>query len=382
MTRSAIFFALLLIFPNGSLSTTSTDLRARVKVDGVVSDYESDEWVLDASTDFPEPESDSRWGRDNNIISVAVTWDLYNVYIAVPCVVTSSTLMLFLDTDCGGPAGLEELDFFRRNIHFANFSPNLLLKTTTAPSSALAALVNCYHPLDRLENDRFETWLLQDGFEGGAFETAIPWEVLGRFERKGGATRIPEPGAVIRLLAVVTGGVGTGAGDAAPDPSSVLENDSTRLAICDNALVIPLDADEDGFLDVNVSPRDAATFSISQGSDRRQVLPLRLDLANKVFSPDKGEVLRFLPSLDPAGDSLPAYLTARIYASSGELVTVLYEDLARVFSQGAADIWDQWDGKDRDGDVVPGGIYVLAVSAGPAQGSTTRIVKAALAVIR
>ncbi|NIM18991.1 MAG: hypothetical protein GTO51_01240 [Candidatus Latescibacteria bacterium] len=382
MTRLAVLFILFLLSPTASLSTTSDDLRSRIEIDGRASEYEPDEWVLDPTTNFPERKGDSRWGRDNDIISIALTWDFHNVYIVIPCVASNSTLMIFIDTDCGGPKGLEQAEFFRRNIRFADFSPNLLFQAKDSPPFALVGFVDCDHPIDLVDEDRFGAWFLQDGINGGALEAAIPWDLLGRFEKTNGAVRIPENGAVLGLIAALTGGPGTGAGDAAPDPSTVLESDSTRIAFLDNSIRIPLDADEDGYLDVGVSPRDVATFSLTQGNTQRQVTELRLDLEEKVFSPDGGEVLRFLASPENDTPPLPVYLTARIYSTTGKLITVIYEDLPRSFASGAQPVWDVWDGRDYGGNVVPGGIYILVVSGGPAQGSTTNVAKASFAVIR
>ncbi len=382
MMGRAALLALLLIIPDSLLSTTSHDLRSRIQVDGNVLEYEPDEWILDASTSFPEQDGDSRWGRDNDIQRIALTWDHFNLYVAISCVTMSSTLMLFLDTDCGGPTSLGGLDFFRRNIRFADFSPNFLLSVSRVSPFSLAGICDCSHPFHLLEKENYEIWFLQDGPDGGALEVAIPWDVLGRYERENGARGVPEAGAILRLLAAVTGGPGTGSGDAAPDPSTVLENDPTRLAVLDNTVRIPLDQDGDALLDMGVSPREVASFSISHKSNRRQTLPVGLHLSSKVFSPDKGEVLRFLPVLDSVEYPLPVYLTARVYAASGILVSVIYKDKLRIFSDDTAPQWDEWDGRDLNGNIAPGGIYILALSASPGKGPSAGIAKATFAVIR
>ncbi len=87
----------------------------------------------------------------------------------------------------------------------------------------------------------------------------------------------------------MTGGDGTGAGDAAPDPSVVLEDDSTRTAVVDNHIILPLDDDGDGILDIGVSPRSAARYAISpeaEGTTASQVFALRIPLEKKLFSPN------------------------------------------------------------------------------------------------
>ena len=93
---------LVSILPSLSVATTAPDLRSQIIIDGDVSDFDADDWVLDKTTDFPENPGDSRWGADNDIRAIAVTWDNYNIYIGVPAVVVSTSLMAFLDVGCGG----------------------------------------------------------------------------------------------------------------------------------------------------------------------------------------------------------------------------------------------------------------------------------------
>jgi hypothetical protein len=345
-------------------------------------EYEVDEWVLDAATDFPEPEGDSRWGSDNDIHKIALTWDLYNLYITVSCTAFNTTLMLFIDTECGGTDDLTEVDYFRRNIRFSDFTPNFLLATTLEPGSVTAAYTDCRQELTLLGSNRLDAWFLQDGFHGGALEVAVPWKELGRFHLSGNALHIPDKGRVLSLLAVLTRDEGSGVGDAAPDPSSILENDPTRLAICDNTIRIPLDADEDGSLDLGVSPRDAASFTLSGKGTERQELPLGLEIAQKIIAPESGESLQFRPLLQLDSYTLPVYVTARVYSSSGQLVDIVYEESPRRFTGAAPVIWDEWDGRDFRGNMVPGGIYILTVSGGAAKDAATEVVKGTFAVIR
>jgi hypothetical protein len=382
MKKAAVLFIFSLILPAVSLSTTSNDLRSRIQVDGRVVDYEKDEWVLDGNTDVPERAEDSRWGSDNDIHGIILTWDLYNIYIAVPCVAFNSTIMLFLDTECGGVKDLEEAGYFRRNIRFSEFTPNFLVATTTVPQSVTAAYLDCSRELVLLDEDCLEAWFLQDGLQGGSLELAIPWEELGRFVRSGTVVTTPERGTVLSLLAVVTGHAGTGAGDAAPNPSSLLENDPARVAVCDNTIRIPLDADEDGMLDLDVSPREVVTFSLQENESVRQPLPLGLELAQKIIAPETGETLAFRPVLELDSYSLPVFLTARIFSSSGQLIDVIYEESSRRFSGFDPISWDEWDGRDARGNLVPGGVYILTISGGTAKGVATQVVKGTFAVIR
>ncbi len=382
MKRFAFLLVFLLLLPCASPSTTSNDLRSRILVDGRILEYDLDEWILDATTEFPEGKEDSRWGADNDIHGIALTWDVYNLYIAVPCVAFNSTLMLVIDSECGGVGSLDDVEAFRRNIRFSNFTPNFLLATGQVSREVTAAFIDCSRDLYLLDADRLDAWFLQDGLMGGSLEVAVPWKELGRFERTGTVVNTPVAGAKLSLLAVLTGGPASGVGDAAPDPVSLLENDPARPAVCDNAIRIELDADEDGLLDLGVSPRDAASPLVTEIGSERQNLPLALDIAQKVIAPDRGETLQFRPK--PALDSYPltVYLTARVFSSSGRLIDVIYEDTPRRFSGADSGIWDQWDGRDFRGNLVRGGIYILTVSGGAAKGVATEVTKGTFAVIR
>jgi hypothetical protein len=382
MTRLSVLSLLFIFFPVSLQSTTAHDLTSRLSIDGVLSDFEADEWVLDPTTTFSEDWGDSRWGKDNDIERVALTWDDWNLYVGIGANTVGSTLMLFFDTACGGVGPLQHLPKFRRNIELGKMTPNVLLEIRGESSPPEGGSADCRRTFGLVDGGRIRSRLVQDGVGGGAFEAAIPWELLGEFGPQAGGTSLPERMAVLGCLAVVTGGAGTGAGDAAPNPSVVLENDSTRLAVLDNHLVIPLDQDGDGVLDVGVSPRSIAGPSVAQITLQRQILPLKLIMEKKFFAPEKGEVLRFLTLLEPSDFTGSVYMNASVYSAAGRLLCRLYVDEPRALAGGGAPLWDTWDGRDRDGAIVPGGIYILAVSGGPAPGSPTRTVKASMAVIR
>ncbi len=375
MTRLATAFLLFVLFPTSLFSTTAPDLRARINIDGRAVEYEADEWVLDASTSLPERPNDSRWGSDNDIGEVALTWDNYNLYIAVRATTRRTHLMLFIDSACDGATDLKDHPVFRRNIRFGSASPNFLLDVT--PFAAVTAgFQDCSKPFfvydpSRLQQERAE-----------ALEVAIPWTLLGSFDISGTGTATPEANFIVDVVAAVTGGPGAGAGDAAPDPSTILEDDSTRVAILDNAMQLPLDGNGDGLIDLGVSPRSVVSFALAATETARSVLPLEVMLERKLFTPDTGEVLRFRASLQPPDYGLTVYLSANVYSSNGRLLRNLYEDEPRDLSAGAPPVWDEWDGRDNHGRTVPGGIYILALSGSPAERSSTKTVKASVAVVR
>jgi hypothetical protein len=383
MTRFTVIFLSLIVLPAALLGTSGRDLRSRIIIDGYTTDWEDDEWVLDAATVFPEIPGDSRWGRDNDITRIAVTWDNYNLYVAVPAVTVSTTLMLFLDSVCGGLDDLTHQEFFRRNIEFGGISPNFMVQVDRMASGTIGGYVDCTRPFNLIENKHYQSIYRQDGVENGALELALPWEIIGGFEPTDSGVIVPADNTWLGVLAVITGSAGTGSGDAAPNPSVVLENDSTQTAILDNDIQIALDSNGDGFVDIGVSPRDIVVYALPPDvldNPVRQVLPIKIPLDQKLYSPDLGGVVEFPVTLDPADYELPVYVTARIYSAAGQLVRTLVEDEPMVLSTDPVGI--PWDWKDDRGSIVPGGIYVIAVSGGAGKGTSKNTAKASFAIAR
>ena len=383
MKRVTALLLVLCAFAPPLLAATAPDLRHRITINGVTTDFVNDEWVLDAATALGERPGDSRWGLDNDISAVAVTWDNYNLYAAVPAVTYAGTLMLFIDTMCGGVEDLVTQEYFRRNVEFGALTPNFLLRVSRSAPVPLAGYLDCTRPMNLVEEERYVGVYLQDGLDGGALEVAIPWEVLGDFERGSAGVRLPDVGAVLSLVAIVTGGDGTGAGDAAPDPSVVLEDDSTRTAIVDNHIILPLDGDGDGILDMGVSPRSAVRYAVSpeaEGTATSQVFALRIPLENKLLSPNYYERAVFPVVLDTRDYTGTVYLTVTIYSSDGRVVRKLREEAPSEFASGQERV--EWDYRDDHGGVVGGGIYIVAAAAGPGKGAPKNTVKAAFAVAR
>ncbi len=376
----ALLLLLVSIVPTLSLASTAPDLRSQITIDGDVSDFSADDWVLDETTRFPEKAGDSRWGTDNDVRAIAVTWDNFNVYIGVPAVVVSTSLMLFLDVGCGGVDDLRQGGNFRRNIEFSVNTPNILMRVLHMSEPPELAALDCNHPINVVSPAEYQGIYAQDGSSAGALEVAIPWALLPGFEEEGGGVSVPSDGRNLRVLAVVAGGPGMGAGDAAPDPSTALENDSTRVAILNNYVELPLDSDGDGLLDIGVSPRAIATYGVAAAEDVRAILPITVIVQDKLIAPGIGQMLDFQVALNPPDYQQPVYLTGRIYSSTGRLLRVLFENEPSLLSAGP--VAKSWDGRDAEGRIVPGGVYVLAVSGGPGKNSSKNTVTESVAVIR
>jgi hypothetical protein len=359
----------LVALPAICSSATGPDLRSRIRIDGRVTEYTPDEWVLDASSDFAERPRDSRWGTDNDIHRIAVTWDEKFLYIAVEGAIHSSAIMAFLEHTSGGAADLVSAGALRRNVVFAHVSPNMIIKADKSSQDAEVAVVSIVEPLRYLDVDAYESRFFQPSPGNGALEIALPWSEV-----------LPRTG-LLRLLAIVTAGVGTGAGDAAPDPSAALEFSRESQAHLDNSISIPVDYDRDGVPDMGVRPRDAVHFGFEQQAPESAARDIHLQLQTKSFAPDDSQSLRFRITAE-GGDTVDLYVTCEVYSVAGERVRVLFTDERRVFVPGVEPTWDQWDGRNDRGEIVPGGLYIVHVSSGASSGVTTNVDRQSAAVIR
>ena len=381
MKRFWLSFVVASCYATASVAATSPDLRSQIIVNGDLSDFAADDWVLDDSTSVAERPGDSRWGTDNDVTGIALTWDNFNLYIGVPSVIVSTSLMLFVDVGCGGVRNLGNAGSFRRNIEFSGIQPNLLFRSRDTSVPPELAALDCDHPVSIVNTAEYQGIFVQEGASDGALEVAIPWALVPGFEAGAQGVAVPAAGQHLRVLSVVTtAGPGMGAGDAAPDPSVQLENDSTRVAILNNYVELPLDGDGDGILDIGVSPRSIAGYGVSSTEDVPAVLPVQLIIGDKLFAPGAGESLAFLVSLNPPDYQQPVYLTGRVYNAAGYLVRTLFVDEAQVLGGGA--VSKSWDGRDDGGNLVPGGVYVLAVSGGPGAAASKNTATASFAVVR
>lgn len=380
MIRLCLTLLFVCLFISRAAASTAPDLRGQIPINGDVADFAPDDWVLDDSTTFRELPDDSQWGTDNDIRAIAVTWDNYNLYVGVPAVVVSTTLMLFLDVGCGGVDNLHTPGNFRRNIEFSVNTPNVLMRVLRQSVSPELAAVDCNHPVSVADPAEYQGIYVAQGATDGALEIAVPWDLLPGFAMVSGGVEVPIAAQDLRVLAVVAGGPGMGAGDAAPDPSVVLDGDSTHVAILNNYVQLPLDGDGDGLLDIGVSPRAIATYGVMATENVAGILPIRVLLQNQLFAPGNGESLDFVISLNPPDYQQIVYLTGRIYSSTGELLRNLFDNEPHLLA--GSPLTKSWDGRDNGGQVVPGGIYVLAVSGGPAGYGSKNTVSASFAVIR
>ena len=120
-------------------ATTARDLRQDIAVDGFV---DAGEWAADeqifgynaAMKMLEEPTDDSKWGVNNDISQIHVTWDAYNLYLAGEAKIWGNNLVIWVDAIPGrGMTTMSGLNSWSRNFtfdvsdaeHDQDFSPDL-----------------------------------------------------------------------------------------------------------------------------------------------------------------------------------------------------------------------------------------------------------------
>ncbi|HXV12823.1 MAG TPA: hypothetical protein VEC56_01325 [Candidatus Krumholzibacteria bacterium] len=355
-------------------ATTAASLSDRLRVDGDLSDWAGDEWVLDATTALPERDDDSRWGPSEEIVRVGVTWDATYLYLAVEFRASAASLFAALAYGPGGLASLDGAGTFRRAIDFP-FALNIAALVPIRDEIALAR-VDDRGVLVLLDRALAPAVVRAPPGQPAVFEAALPWSQLS----------LARP---LELAVALTGEAGTGAGDAAPDPSSALPVSpgpwSKTRAPLDRWLSIPADADTDGGADLGVSPRAAVTVRTDESPTRSRADGLEVEtrVVPGVFAPDRGQEATLEVAIE--GDTVDeVFATARVYSVGGALVRVLYEDAPRAVAGGALvpSPQDRWDGRDAVGRIVPGGVYVVAFEWGLVRGERAGRKSAGVAVAR
>jgi hypothetical protein len=368
--KRALFALLILTIPRACPGTTAPDLSPRIRIDGRAVEYTPDEWILDAATAFRETDGDSRWGANNDISRIAATWDENFLYIAIEGSFDSSALMAFLEHDAGGISDLVSIDEIRRNIIFSGIYPNIIMQASRSSLDATVAAVSILEPLLYLDPSEYDSEFFQPAGGPGALEIALPW------------SRVLPLAGYVKLLAAVTGGTGTGTGDAAPDPAQSLSGDRQAQAWLDNAITIPVDSNHDGEPDMGVSPRSAASFEFNQAEPATGYTDVGLSLEAASFAPDLSQVLRFQVGAPSCREPVEIYVSCEVFSVTGRRVRVLYQDEPRVFEPGTDPQWDEWDGRDDSGEIVRGGVYVLLASGAASPGDVSSTAKQSVAVIR
>ena len=405
--------------PPAALAVTAPELNGRIAIDGFTRDFEEGEAVFginDSLNVAEESDVDSRW-QDNDISQIFFTWDADSVYFGGNGVINGNNMIILFDvgnpnpgilastgTAFDGLAEMTQLNSWRRNFVFTTgFRPDVFGATwdgNTAPRMLSAVSANQVldeQPVGSATGEgRFRSQASFQGTQSGrAMEFAIPWWKFLDFAAPDGLERrfvpelndtisvLPEGIRYIKVVGVITaGGDGTGGPDSAPDNLGGHEVDGAIQVTIDNWAIIDVDAvndvtghsGSDGLPDFGISPRDRVRFVV-----RPPVVPLRFEFDEfrfdrPYFAPDRGEEARFTFSLKPALPESQAFrrvqLSAALYDMRGRLVRQLYrKESANNPPRPAVDpvnpAIDRWDGRDDDGRIVEGGVYLLRVVVEP-----------------
>ena len=397
---SLLFVLVLLGWPSlpAAWATTGGDLSSRIVIDGLTGDaneWEADEFLFQLNDSDPavtldeESSSDSKWGFNNDLNQIRITWDSRFVYVAGDGIIWGNNMLILFDCRPGGMTEMTNLNSWRRNFSFQGFRPDVFMATWDGNTQPQVWEVppgsTTINNVQQRPIPSFETVAtFQQGSQGRAMEAALPWSFFFGDEAERFFSDayndtvyvIPEDITELRIVGVVTAGAdGTGGPDSAPDNLSGHEVDGSLPVTLDNWVTIPLDLDgpdgkPDGVVDLGADIRARSSFRV-----RPPVIGLRqeidsIEIARPVVSPEQGGRLEFSVNLTPDvpadEDFRSATLSAEIRNIRGELVRRLYANDVREQADLSNNPRDVWDCRDENGVIVEGGIYLLRVVLEPA----------------
>jgi hypothetical protein len=365
MGRSATGLVIVaLLLPPAAHATTANSLSGRIVIDGVLDEYDADEWILDSSSYPQETDRDSRWGGDNDVSRVALTWDRSFLYIGVEGRAFDTLISLFLANRAGGLTSLEDTGEFRRAIELPAFPVNIMALASPGRIPDVAR-VDDSHPFALVGRGAIPAAI--SGVRTGpvGFEMAVPWSALTL-------------AAPVRLVAAITGEAGTGAGDSAPDASAVMDTDRFARAVLDRWFQIDADVDNDGLADIGISPHTVG--SVQPGTtpaSAREQASARFEVRKRAFAPDRGETA----DVSFVVDEGHVFVNFFVYSLEGERIKFLNANIPDL-EMGAGEVPVLWDGRDEHGDIVRGGTYIIVADWGYNRGEHAGRAKTAVVVAR
>jgi hypothetical protein len=261
-------------------ATTAPHLSTRIVLDGNTQDFEADETIFgpNGAHTSVEPATDSKWGSNEELTGIRITWDRQNLYLAGEGVTWGNNMVLLLDVvPSQGLSSMVLLNSWRRNITFSpDFAPDVFLATWDQNLSPRLLLQIAGDQVDdQVVGPLFQAASSFDqGATGRAMEARIPWTTLFSYSTHGtpivrDTTIAGQPdtvvylpaGTQVRIAAVLTAGAdGTGGPDVAPDNSTGCSADANAVLLVDNFAIVEIDGDGDGLPDMGASPVTRVTF--------------------------------------------------------------------------------------------------------------------------
>jgi hypothetical protein len=411
--RNLLLPILLSLSPGTALGIPRLDLSERIVIDGFSGEFDPDEHLFQPRPGggLEERTTDSQWGQFNDINQIKLTWDANFVYVAVDGYIFDNNAMIFFDTlepegANQGLEGLSQVNSWRRAVSFDNgIFPELFLATWDSNTIPQVWQYTGPNQVSQVPQGSFPTVAsFSRDLAGRSMEAAIPWNVffLGEgemeFDPAYGDTvyKLPEFDPVIRICAwITTGADGLGGPDSAPDNLGGHQADAAVPVILDNFIRLRIDRydaagnpEPDGVPDFGHAVRVPTTEDLTEEEYRAVVSDFflapppirgtsvqfaRLDVVPGVFAPDLGETIGFRfqvgPEIDPSlQDVRKLEFTAQVFNIQGTRVRTIYTGEA--FTQADLDLpgplpRNRFDGRDDNGNLVEGGIYVLRLVLDP-----------------
>jgi hypothetical protein len=418
---AALLFLLPFLFVPPSGATTARDLSQRLKIDGFTADWEADESLFSynvAVKMLEEPTDDSKWGVNNDIGQVRVTWDADSLYLAGDAKTWGNNLVILWDVLPGrGMATMSGLNSWSRNFTFdtsdvvngndfvpdffgatwdGNPTPHLVVHGSGTQVTDLQVGGGQFRAASTFYQDR----------DGRAMEFAIPWRLVFADDPESRDTVVtvggvrdtlrwfPPGSRRLKIACVLTaGGDNTGGPDTAPDNTRGHTSDGSAFVYVDNFAEIELDLKDDtglgrggpdGIPDWNVGPCDRAEPGRFRFKYPVPIVSVRFGLAElefnrPAFTPDTGERVHFrfgvTPPVapdDPLAGSRTVDLSANVFDLRGRFVRNLYIYDRRSALDPGDPALDVWDGRDEAGRIVAPGVYVLRLVIEPNLSRQTR----------
>ena len=433
-TVAALFLFASPFWAPCSRAATARDLSPRIAIDGFTGEWAADEQLFGYNATLKmleEPTDDSKWGTNNDISQVRVTWDAHNLYLAGEAKTWGNNLIIWVDVLPGrGMTTMSGLNSWSRNFtfdvsdaaHDNDFMPDLFGATWDGNPTPHLVIHNSGTQVTDLQvgGGQFSaaSTFYQDR-DGRAMELAIPWRLVFANDPEtrdtvvtvGGKTDtlrwFPPGQRRLKICAAITaGGDNTGGPDSAPDNTRGHTNDGSAFVYVDNFAEIDLDREDDTGLG-HGGPDGIPDWGVSPTTDRSGDHPrfrfkypvpivgvrfglVDLELSRPAFAPDRGDWLDFRfriePPVNPAdplalAGARTVDLSANVYDLHGRFVRNLY-----VYSRRPAipvagcpncpsfPPFDTWDGRDESGQIVPAGVYVVRLVIEPNLSRQTRAV--------
>lgn len=414
MTRKTLLASALLVVLTAACShaQSARDLSGTIHIDGFATEFTTADAIFGFNEIVgapEEPTDDSKWGVNEDLNQIFLTWDAKYLYVAATGVIWNNNMIVLIDSTPGrGLGSMLSINSWRRYFTFdtlgsaagTGFAPDLFGATWDGNTSPrLIVQVDGNTVVDQVVGPTFRASAsFSQGNLGRAMEFAIPWQQvflsaagLGTKDTVYTVNGVTDSvhffprGAKLKIAGVITaGGDDTGGPDVAPDNLGGVTDNSSAVVYVDNWAIIPLDEQDDtgagaggpdGIADWGVSTRARVTFRVRPPFLAKQFSASEIRFDQPAFRPDLRESIHWSFALDqpvnpddPADSRRVFGVVAKIFDIRGRVVRTITDNSRSALQPTNPDL-DQWDGRDENGQVVPGGIYVLRLTV---TGSTKR----------